>query len=713
MGIPVARAREDTLDKAPAGRPVQAYRTARYPVELGIVFVAYFLGGKIGLAIPFTSGNVSPVWPPAGIALAAVLVAGYRIWPAVAIGAFLVNFFTPIPPVAALGIAVGNTLGPLTGAWLLQRIPQFHRSLARLKNVLWLIVLAALGGTAISATIGTFVLFVEHVNAWSTFGAAWQVWWLGDAMGVLIVTPLILTAAKLTSIRQSRQLLELAAVLLSTAVSCMLIFDRRIGFPAGEDVLAFGVFPLVAWSAVRFGPGGASVVSFLISAIAVWQTAHGFGPFVKGAPLQNATLLQSFLAVLSMSGMTLAAAITERAQLIREQTARESLEQSERHYRGIVETARRAETERQSALQTIMLLSRAVEQTADSVLITNREGTIEYVNPAFEATTGYTREEAIGKTPRILKSGQHDPGFYKMLWDTVLKGETFLGTLANRKKTGEIYWAEQTITPIKDQAGNIPHFVSVLKDVTQLRKMQEREVQLRLAREVQQRFYATAISASGFDIAGAAYPAEETGGDYFDFFRMPDGCVCVCVGDVSGHGFDAALVMALTRAYVRSFAEVESDVGKILTRVNRMLVADLDDLRFVTLLLVRLDPCNGSLAYASAGHVPGFQLNVSGEIDAEMGSTGPPLGVLGNVEFVDTILPLKPRQLLLLLTDGVTETAASDGEEFGPGRVLDYVQAHRKDPACQIADGICRAAQCFARGEHQFDDRTSVVVKVG
>jgi sigma-B regulation protein RsbU (phosphoserine phosphatase) len=334
------------------------------------------------------------------------------------------------------------------------------------------------------------------------------------------------------------------------------------------------------------------------------------------------------------------------------------------------------------------------------------------VNPAFEATTGYSREEVLGQTPRILKSGQHDRDFYEILWGSILEGQPFRGTLVNRKKTGELYWVEQTITPIRDNASAITHFVSVLKDVTQLRKNQEQEVQLRLAREVQQRFYATAISVPGLDIAAAAYPMKETGGDYFDYFTMPDGSVCVGIGDVSGHGFDSALVMALTRAYVRAFAEVESDVGEILTKVNRMFVADLRDERFVTLLFVRLDPCNGSLAYASAGHVPGFLLNGSGGVDAVLRSIGPPLGLFGDAKFVSTTLPLKPHQLLLLVTDGVTETTTSDDVQFGPDRVLDHVHTHRQDSAHQIAEGICQAARCFARGEHQLDDLTSVVVKL-
>src|SRR5207302_2738953 len=127
---------------------------------------------------------------------------------------------------------------------------------------------------------------------------------------------------------------------------------------------------------------------------------------------------------------------------------------------------------------------------------------------AFEATTGYGHDEAIGKTPRILKSKLHNREFYSQLWGQILGGETFRGTLVNRKKSGQLYLSEQTISPIKDSAGEITHFVSVLKDVTEFRKHQEQQLQLRMAREVQQRFYSTEeISLAGFEIASAAYPA--------------------------------------------------------------------------------------------------------------------------------------------------------------------------------------------------------------
>jgi PAS domain S-box-containing protein len=785
-------------------------------LESVCVLGAYILAGEIGLAVPFTSANVSPLWPPAGVALAAMLIFGYRIWPAVAFGAFIVNLFTPVPHLSAVGIALGNTVGPLCGTWLLRRLPRFQCSLSRLRDVLGLSTLGALCGTAVSATAGAGVLFLSGVNAWSGFASAWLIWWLGDAMGVLIVTPVVLTFTGLMSIREERRLLELACLLLGAVGSALAIFEPRLGLMRAE-LFAFGVFPFVLWGAIRFETAGAAVVSFLISAVAVSGTAHGFGPFIKGNALQNAMLLESFLAVTAVSGIMLAAAIAERAQLIREQAAREALERSEKHYRGIVETAyegiwkldndfntsfanqrmaellgytveemlcrpvfaflfetdvdekradlqrrrrgvsqqletryrkkdgsalwarvatspilgedgafegalamvsditeqKRADAEASRSRETISLLSRAVEQTADSIVITDHDGTIEYVNPAFEATTGYAREEAVGKTPRILKSALHDEEFYSRLWGQILRGEAFRGTLVNRKKCGALYWTEQTITPIKDRAGVITHFVSVLKDITDLRKQQEQELQLRLAREVQQRFYTCAsISSAGFDIASVAYPADETGGDYLDSFSMPDGRICIGIGDVSGHGLPAALIMALTRAYVRSFAQTETNLAKIVSSVNHMLRADLEEDRFVTMLQVCLDGPNGSLSYANAGHVPGFVMNASGSIDAVLESSGPPLGIFDDPGFVASTILLKPQQVVVLLTDGASEMTTSEDVQFGSDGVLEYVRAHRQDSARELADGIYHAARTFAGDTPLQDDVTVVIVKV-
>jgi PAS domain S-box-containing protein len=786
-------------------------------IEFSCVLAACILAGEAGLAVPYTSGNVSPLWPPAGVALAAMLLVGYRIWPAVALAALVVNFFTRIPHLAALGIAMANTVGPLCGAFLLRQLPGFQPSVTRLRDVLKLGILGGFCGTAVSATIGATVLFITGVNAWFGFGRMWRMWWLGDAMGVLIMVPLVLTFTCLISTRETHRLFELALLLVGAVGCALLIFDPRLGLMRA-DAFAFGVFPFVLWGAIRFEAAGAAMVSFLISTIAVWGTAHGVGPFIKDNPLQSATLLQAFLGVTAISGMLLAAVIAERDELIREQSTKEALERSEKSYRGIVEAAyegiwklspsyvtsfvngrmaellgykteemigrslfdfmfegdikqKRSELERrrrgvreqlitryrkkdgsvlwarvsttplmnedgtfQGALamvsdmteqklaeiegyrlrSKISLLSRAVEQTADSVMITDRHGTIEYVNPAFEAVTGYEVQEAIGKTPKILKSNLHKKEFYTQLWEQILAGNTFRGTLVNRRKSGDLFLAEQTVSPIKDNAGAITHFVSVLKDVTELRKQQEQQVQLRLAREVQQRFYSgETIAVSGFDIASVAYPAGETGGDYLDLFRLADDRVCIGIGDISGHGLDSALVMALTRAYVRSFAQVEGDLAKLISRVNHMLIADhLEHGRFVTLMLVCLDSANGCISYASAGHVPGFVMNGSGKVDCVLESSGPPLGLFPEVHFVSSVLPLAPQQLVILATDGAAETATRDEVEFGTDGILEYVREHRQDSARELAEGIYRSARAFADGEPQHDDVTNVIIKV-
>jgi PAS domain S-box-containing protein len=370
-------------------------------------------------------------------------------------------------------------------------------------------------------------------------------------------------------------------------------------------------------------------------------------------------------------------------------------------------------TQGREALQTILLLSQVVEQTADCVVLTDQQGIIRYVNPAFEATTGYPRNEVLGLTPRVLKSGLHDAEFYRQMWAKLAQGLCFKGIVINRKKTGELYWAQQTITPMRDESDYLTHFVSVSQDITDIKKKQEQEFQLKLARDVQQRFYAAAPAVPGFDIGASAHPADETGGDYFDFISMADGSLIVAVADVKGHGFSAALVMALTRAYLRCFAAMQLELDDILVRVNQILLHDLDPGHFVTVSLARLHPVHRTLSYAGAGHVPGFVLLESGTVKCALDSSGPPLGLFPDSKFsLQPPIHLAPGEVAVLLTDGVTESATPDGDQFGSQRVLDYIQLHNHEPARQIAHGIYQATRAFVKGNFQDDDITSVIIKV-
>lgn len=358
-------------------------------------------------------------------------------------------------------------------------------------------------------------------------------------------------------------------------------------------------------------------------------------------------------------------------------------------------------------------LARAVEQTADSVVISNTRGVIEYVNPAFEKTTGFSREEAVGKTPRILKSGFHDDAFYKDLWGKLLNGESFLGTFLNKKKNGELYWAEQTISPIKDKDANITNFVSVLKDITELKAKHEQDIQLEIARKIQQGFYPKELSVPGFDIAGAAYPASKTGGDYFDYMTTPDGYLWIVVGDVGGHGIGAALVMAETRAYIRSYVKSMTSPGEVLTKVNQELTSNDEGERFVTMILAQFDTRHLTLRYANAGHVPGYLLSNSGEIISEMGYRDLPLGVVRDYEYSSSdYAALYPGYISTFLTDGITEAINFDNMQFGRQKALDIIRQHRQFSSPDIIDRMVQAVQAFSGNQAQEDDITLVVCKV-
>jgi serine phosphatase RsbU (regulator of sigma subunit) len=218
---------------------------------------------------------------------------------------------------------------------------------------------------------------------------------------------------------------------------------------------------------------------------------------------------------------------------------------------------------------------------------------------------------------------------------------------------------------------------------------------------------------AGFDLAGAAFPADQTCGDYYDFLPMADGRLGLAVGDVSGHGFGAALLMAETRAYLRSLAKADTPFDAILGELNAFLHADTEDHRFVTLVLALLDPARRSLAFASAGHIHGHVLDASGATKYELRSTGPPLGIFANASFpAGEELPLATGDLLLLLTDGAAETQRPHGEFFETERVLDVVRQARAEPAAQIVRRLHGAVRAFARGEAQRDDITAVVCRV-
>jgi phosphoserine phosphatase RsbU/P len=272
----------------------------------------------------------------------------------------------------------------------------------------------------------------------------------------------------------------------------------------------------------------------------------------------------------------------------------------------------------------------------------------------------------------------------------------------------------------------------VRRQAEQLRESERREMELRLAeerrraveervkltlqiaRDIQQKLFpAQPPSCPEFEIGGMSHPAESTGGDYFDYIPLAEGGVGVAVGDVCGHGVGPALLMAATRAYLRALALSNPRVGDILNLANRALAADVDEGRFVTLFLGRLDPVARTLVYVSAGHPPGYVVGHDGAVRVVLDSTGLPLGLIEEADFPEAeAVALEPGDHVLLLTDGIIEATGPDQTAFGTERAIDVVRAHRGKPASQIVEALHKAVRDFAGTDDLIDDVTSVVIKV-
>jgi signal transduction histidine kinase/integral membrane sensor domain MASE1/CheY-like chemotaxis protein len=280
----------------------------------GILVLAaiYFGAAKLGLSMAVWAEQVSAVWPPTGIALAAILIFGYRMWPGIALGALVANATANEPIPTACGIALGNTLEAVVGSWLLVRWVRFDNALERLKDVLGLIALAAGASTTISATIGVVSLCLGGVQAWSDFGSLWSVWWLGDAMGNLIVAPVLLSSAVSLHRWPLHRVVEASAIALGLVIIGLVVFNGRMLTDSGYYPLAYAVFPFVIWAALRFGQQGTTVVTFVASILAIWGALHGLGPFGTGTIHERLVSLQVFMGVVAVTGLILAAALAER-----------------------------------------------------------------------------------------------------------------------------------------------------------------------------------------------------------------------------------------------------------------------------------------------------------------------------------------------------------------------------------------------------------------
>jgi diguanylate cyclase (GGDEF)-like protein len=277
----------------------------------------YFVAGKLGLEVAYVHPSASAVWPPSGLTLAAFLLAGYEVWPAILIGAFLVNLTTAGSVATSAAIAAGNTLEGLLGAYLVNRFARGQRACERARDVFKLAGLAAVISTAVSATAGVVALSLGGFARWTDFGSIWSTWWMGDAVSDLVIAPAVLLWTARPRVRWTRrEALEAAALLVCLVVVGIAVFGGVVPWKDKHYPLEFLCVPLLLWVAFRFEQRDAATVVVLLAGVAIWGTLRGYGPFARPLFNESLLLLQSFQGVTAVITLVLAAAVAERTEAV-------------------------------------------------------------------------------------------------------------------------------------------------------------------------------------------------------------------------------------------------------------------------------------------------------------------------------------------------------------------------------------------------------------
>ncbi|MEY2479540.1 MAG: hypothetical protein QOI04_467 [Verrucomicrobiota bacterium] len=288
------------------------FRRFRTLPTLCVLTLIYFAAGKFGLRLAFVHASASPVWPPAGIALAALLLLGYRTWPAIFVGAFLVNLTTAGNVATSVCIAAGNTLEAFCCAWLVNHFADGSRVFERAQNV-FKFALAAMLSTIIAPTFGVTSLAFGGFANWADYSAIWMTWWMGDLTGDLLIAPLIILWAIAPTRRWTRgEIIEVSCLLLLLFILGEIVFGGWFPISAKNYPISFICGPIVVWTAFRFTQRETATGIFVLSALAIWGTLHNSGPFVMETENHSLLILQTATAVLIVTALALSSGMAER-----------------------------------------------------------------------------------------------------------------------------------------------------------------------------------------------------------------------------------------------------------------------------------------------------------------------------------------------------------------------------------------------------------------